>query len=188
MDALQGYGSSSDSEADQSHGLDNALPLQSTQRAQGALPQPAHDAQAPKPVSSDLKLPSANDLFGSPSQAVRHAIVTLCLTDELVPAVSSRLHQLTACAQHHHHRLAGTGIGCFASQDDADGAACDRRCGAEAAAAWGSARWAAAAAKGAAARSRCSAQARRQWRTCASAAARQVPIRGTVVIVQHDML
>jgi hypothetical protein len=78
MDALLGYGSSSDSEADQSRGFDSAPPLQSTQQAQGALPQPSHDAQPPKPASSGLKLPSASELFGSPSsQALKTTPVGL---------------------------------------------------------------------------------------------------------------
>lgn len=83
MEALQGYGSSSDSEDGHSRGFDSAPPLQSTQRAQGALPQPGHDAQPPKPATSGLKLPSANDLFGSPSQTVRYAAATLRLTDQI---------------------------------------------------------------------------------------------------------
>lgn len=101
MDALQGYGSSSDSDGGQVRGVDSAPPLQSAPRAQGAMPQPRHDAQPPKPATSGLKLPSANDLFGSPSQAVKYAAVTPGLTDRLLP--STLVHNCLSPQQRVHN-------------------------------------------------------------------------------------
>jgi hypothetical protein len=69
MDALQGYGSSSDSEADKPGGAGDASPVQPQGGARGAPPQTSGNAG--NPATSGIVLPSAADLFAAPGQPSR---------------------------------------------------------------------------------------------------------------------